>query len=68
MKEKVYVIKGILLMFAIVVALTAITSCGKPGSKFNWYPKAERVEGNMTSNIDHEIVMDAVDLNDTVLI
>ena len=68
MKEKIYVIKSVLLMFATVVVFTGTTGCGKPGSALNWYPKAERVEGKMTSNIDHEIVMDTVDLNDTVLI
>ena len=68
MNKKRSLIKNVLMMFIIVVVFTGTTSCGKPGSVLNWYPKAERLEGKMTSNVDHEIVVDSFDLNDTVLI
>ena len=59
---------SVLLMLAIMVTLTVTFGCGKPGSVLNWYPKAERIEGKMVSNVDHEIVTDSVDLNDTAVI
>ncbi len=68
MNEKISLIKNVLMMFVVVVVFTGTTGCGKPGSALNWYPKAERLEGKMTSNVDHEIILDTVDLNDTVLI
>jgi len=68
MNKKVKVIMNILMMFVVVVIFTGTTGCGKPGSLLNWYPKAERLEGKMTSNVDHEVVVDAIDLNDTVRI
>ena len=68
MNQKISLIKNVLMMFIIVVVFTGTTGCGKSGSVLNRYPKAERLEGKMTSNVDHEIILDAVDLNDTVLI
>ena len=68
MKEEACVVKSVLMMAVILVILTGAISCGKPGSALNWYPKAERLEGKMTSNVDHEIILDSIDLNDTVLI
>ena len=68
MNKKISLIKNVLMMFVVVVIFTGTTGCGKPGSVFNWYPKAERLEGKMTSNVDHEIILDAIDHNDTVLI
>jgi len=68
MNKKVSLTKNVLMMFIVVVVFTGTTGCGKPGSVLNWYPKAERLEGKMNSNVNHEIVLDAVDFNDTVLI
>ena len=68
MNKKVSLIKNLLMMFVVVVVFAGTTGCGKPGSVLNWYPKAERLEGKMTSNVDHEIILDSIDLNDTVLI
>ena len=68
MNEQISLIKNVLMMFVVVVVFTGITGCGKPGGVLNWYPKAERLEGKMTSNVDHEIILDSIDLNDTVLI
>ena len=68
MNKKISLIKNLLMMFVVAAVFTGTTGCGKPGSVLNWYPKAERLEGKMTSNVDHEIILDSIDLNDTVLI
>ena len=68
MNKKISLIKNVLMMFVVVVVFTGTIGCGKPGSVLNWYPKAERLEGKITSNVDHEIILDVIDLNDTVLI
>ena len=68
MKEKTGFAVNFLLVFIIVFVFTGISGCGKPGSALNWYPKAERLEGKMNSNVPHEIVLDKIDLNDTVQI
>jgi hypothetical protein len=68
MNGRIKLIKNVLIMFVVVAVFIGTTGCGKPGSVLNWYPKAERLEGKMTSNVDHEIVIDSVDLNDTVQI
>jgi hypothetical protein len=68
MNKRINLIKNVLMMFVVVVVFTGATGCGKPGSVLNWYPKAERLEGKITSNVDHEIILDSIDLNDTVLI
>ena len=68
MNEKISLIKNVLMLFVVVVVFAGTTGCGKPGSVLNWYPKAERLEGAMNSNVAHEITIDAIDLNDTVLI
>ena len=68
MKEKVSVTKSFFLAFLSLVFFAGASGCGKPGSLLNWYPKAERLEGKMTSSIDHEIVKDKFDLNDTAQI
>lgn len=68
MKEETCDSKSLLLVVAILVVLVGTISCGKPGSALNWYPKAERVEGKVNLSINHEIVIDKFDLNDTVKI
>ena len=68
MKEKVCLTKSLFLAFLSLVFFAGASGCGKPGSLLNWYPKAERLEGKMTSSIDHEIVKDKFDLNDTAQI
>ena len=68
MNKRINLIKNVLMMFVVVVVFTGTTGCGKPGSALNWYPKAEQLEGKMTSDVDHEIIIDSIDLNDTVLI
>ena len=68
MKEEIYVVKSLFLTFLVLVFFGGAIGCGKPGSLLNWYPKAERLEGKMTSSIDHLIVKDKFDLNDTVQI
>ena len=56
MIKKISLIKNVLMMFVVAVVFTGTTGCGKPGSILNWYPKAERLEGKITSNVDHEII------------
>ena len=65
MKKKIYVAKGILLIFAIVIAFAVTISCAKSASYYikqvddfvdRGYPKAERVIGTLTSDINHEVV------------
>ena len=56
------------MSFLTLVVLVGTIGCGKPGSALNWYPKAERVEGKMLSTVNHDIVTDSIDLNDTVVI
>ena len=51
MNKKISLIKNVLMMFVVVVVFTGITGCGKPGGVLNWYPKAERLDGKMTSNV-----------------
>ena len=68
MKEKAYVVKIASLTFAIAIIFAGTIGCGKPGSVLNWYPKAEKMDGKMTSALEHEIVVDKFDLNDTVVI
>ena len=68
MKEEACVVKSVLMMAVILVILTGAISCGKPGSALNWYPKAERVGGKITSTVDHEIIIDKFDFNDTAQI
>ena len=68
MKEETCIAKSILTMVVILVILVGTISCGKPGSVLNWYPKAERVGGKITSTVDHEIIIDKFDFNDTAQI
>jgi len=68
MKEKIYAIKCLFLAFLVLIVFVGTTGCGKPGTALNWYPKAERLEGKMSSSINHDIVTDKIDLNDTVVI
>ena len=68
MEEKICVTRSVLVMLAIAVVFAGITGCGKPGSVLNWYPKAERLEGKANFSVSHEIIVDKVDLNDTVVI
>ncbi len=68
MEDKTYVIRILFLAFLILVVFAGSTGCGKPGSALNWYPKAERLEGKISTSINHEIIKDKIDLNDTVVI
>ena len=68
MKEKIYMTNSLFLAFLILVTFAGTTGCGKPGTMLNWYPQAERLEGKMLSSINHDIVKDKIDLNDTVVI
>jgi hypothetical protein len=68
MKDTVCVTKLLFLAFIILALFVGASGCGKPGSALNWYPKAERLEGKVISSVDHEIVEDKFDLNDTAQI
>ena len=65
MKEKIYGAKNILLIFAILISFAVTISCSKSASHYvkqiddfvdRGYPKAERVIGTLTSDINHEVV------------
>ena len=65
MKKKIYVAKGILLIFAIVIAFAVTISCAKSASYYvqqvddfvdKGYPKPERISGALVSDIKHEVV------------
>ena len=65
MKEKVYVIKSVLVMLAIAVVFTGTTGCWKSVNHYvkqiddfvdKGYPKAERIPGALVSDIEHEVV------------
>jgi len=68
MNENFYLVKVFLLTFAVAIVFSGTIGCGKPGSALNWYPKAEKMEGKVTSTLEHEVVVDKFDLNDTVVI
>ena len=65
MNQKISLIKNILMMFVVVAVFAGTTGCAKPGSYYvkkiddfvdRGYPKAERVTGTLTSDINHEVV------------
>ena len=65
MKEKICVTKSVLVMLAIAVVFAGTTGCAKPSSYYvkkiddfvdKGYPKAERISGTLTSDINHEVV------------
>ena len=65
MNKKISLIKNVLMMFVVVVIFTGTTGCAKPGSYYvkkiddfvdRGYPKAERVSGVLTSDINHEVL------------
>ena len=65
MKEKTYATKSVLVMLVIAVVFAGTTGCAKPGSYYvkkiddfvdRGYPKAERISGTLTSEIDHEVL------------
>ena len=65
MKEKIFVAKSILLMFAIVIAFGVTISCAKSPNYYvkqidnfvdKAYPKPERISGTLVSKVEHEVV------------
>ena len=65
MKKKISLIKNVLMMFVVVVVVfTVTTGCAKSAHYIKQiddfvdrgYPKAERVTGTLTSDINHEVV------------
>ena len=65
MNKKISLIKNILMMFVVVAVFAGTTGCAKPASYYvkkiddfvdRGYPKAERVTGTLTSDINHEVV------------
>ena len=65
MNKKISLINNFLMMFLVVVVFAGTTGCAKPGSYYvkkiddfvdRGYPKAERVTGTLTSDINHEVV------------
>ena len=65
MNKKISLIKNVLMMFVVVVVFAGTTGCAKPGSYYvkkiddfvdRGYPKAERISGTLTSDINHEVI------------
>ena len=65
MKEKICVIKSVLVMLVIAVVFAGTTGCAKSVNYYvkkiddfvdKGYPKAERISGKLVSDIKHEVV------------
>ena len=65
MNKKISLIKNILMMFVVVAVFAGTTGCAKPSSYYvkkiddfvdRGYPKAERISGALTTDINHEVL------------
>ena len=65
MNKKNCVTKSVLVMLVIAVVFAGTTGCAKPSGYYvkkiddfidRGYPKAERVTGTLTSDINHEVI------------
>ena len=73
MNKKISLIKNVLMMFVVVVVFAGTTGCAKSGSYYvkkiddfvdRGYPKAERILGTLSSDINHEVVDGTVVIED----